>query len=228
MGVVVIESRERRTARQSDKLLDRFLPAYHFNEVHATIVRAAPDEVFAAIRALRADEIRWLRELMWLRGLPAWLRARLTATARGSTPGSALTSDSRPLLEQFPRSGFVVLGEVPDRELVVGAVGRFWRLAGGLALDVTGPQEFLAFDRPGYAKVCLNFLVEPRSGARAAGPSGAVRLRTETRIYTTDAAARHSFGRYWRLIFPGSALIRRMWLRAITRWAELAVQNHLK
>jgi hypothetical protein len=45
---------------------------------------------------------------------------------------------------------------------------------------------------------------------------GAV-LMTETRIYTTDRGARLRFGAYWLLIRPGSAFIRRMWLRAIKR-----------
>jgi hypothetical protein len=35
-----------------------------------------------------------------------------------------------------------------------------------------------------------------------------------------DAAARRKFGAYWLVICPGSALIRRMWLRAIERRAE--------
>ncbi|HYW41393.1 MAG TPA: hypothetical protein VE959_00970 [Bryobacteraceae bacterium] len=30
----------------------------------------------------------------------------------------------------------------------------------------------------------------------------------------------HGFAAYWRMIYPGSALIRRMWLRAIKRRAE--------
>jgi len=45
-------------------------------------------------------------------------------------------------------------------------------------------------------------------------------LSTETRVYANDAASRRRFAVYWRLIYPGSALIRRMWLRAIARRAE--------
>jgi len=36
----------------------------------------------------------------------------------------------------------------------------------------------------------------------------------------TDAATTRRFAAYWRVIYPGSALIRRMWLRAIKRRAE--------
>ncbi|MCA1563325.1 MAG: hypothetical protein LC804_24755 [Acidobacteria bacterium] len=44
-------------------------------------------------------------------------------------------------------------------------------------------------------------------------------LSTETRIWATDESARRRFGMYWRVIYPGSALIRRMWLRAIRKRA---------
>jgi hypothetical protein len=45
-------------------------------------------------------------------------------------------------------------------------------------------------------------------------------LTTETRIYATDTSARKKFAAYWRVIYPGSALIRVMWLRAIRGRAE--------
>jgi hypothetical protein len=39
-------------------------------------------------------------------------------------------------------------------------------------------------------------------------------------VDTGDTAARQRFAAYWRVIYPGSALIRRMWLRAIARRTE--------
>ena len=59
----------------------------------------------------------------------------------------------------------------------------------------------------------MNFLVED------AGP-GVCLVTTETRVYATDPSAAGTFARYWRLIYPGRALIRRMWLRAIKQRAE--------
>ena len=50
--------------------------------------------------------------------------------------------------------------------------------------------------------------------------SGGTVLTTETRIKATDDPARRTFGRYWRVVIPGSAAIRRAWLRAIRRRAE--------
>jgi hypothetical protein len=89
-------------------------------------------------------------------------------------------------------------------------VGRFWQPSGGLRRIEAA--EFAGFAEPGWAKAAFNFQIE-RVGARTL-------LSTETRIATTDERARRSFARYWRLIHPGSALIRIAWLRAIRRRAE--------
>jgi len=77
------------------------------------------------------------------------------------------------------------------------------------------PEDFKALREPGFAIAAMNFLVEDAG-------SGACIVTTETRIYATDASARRRFARYWRVIYPGSALIRRMWLRAVKRRAEAA------
>src|SRR6267154_2029114 len=63
---------------------------------------------------------------------------------------------------------------------------------------------------PGFASATMNFRLED------AGTT-ACTLTTESRVYATDASTRRRFALYWRAIYPGSALIRRMWLRAIAR-----------
>ncbi len=55
----------------------------------------------------------------------------------------------------------------------------------------------------------MNFRVEPDG-----------RLTTETRVHAGTDAARRSFAIYWRIIRPGSGIIRRSWLEAIKRRAE--------
>jgi len=59
----------------------------------------------------------------------------------------------------------------------------------------------------------MNFLIEQRG-------AGCV-VTTETRVQATDARTERRFRLYWTLIYPGSTLIRRMWLRAIQRRAEV-------
>jgi hypothetical protein len=60
----------------------------------------------------------------------------------------------------------------------------------------------------------MNFLIEPDR-------AGGTLVSTETRVYASTVSARRVFSVYWRVILPGSALIRQMWLRAIKRRAEL-------
>lgn len=183
--------------------LDEFLPDYDFNEVHSTFVAATPADVLVAIRELTSREVPLLVALMTIRRLPVAVRRRRLAPLRRALDA--------PLLGQFTSGGFVVLAERPD-ELVFGVVGRFWTADSGVR-RVT-PEDFVAFDAPGVAKAVMDFHVRAVAG-------GAV-LTTETRIRATDEAARRSFGRYWRVIMPGSAAIRRAWLRAIRKRAERA------
>lgn len=74
------------------------------------------------------------------------------------------------------------------------------------------PSIFKATLPPGHTIAAMNFLVTPTA-------SGGSRVSTETRVFANSPAARRAFGNYWKVIYPGSALIRRMWLRAINRRA---------
>jgi hypothetical protein len=177
-------------------MLDELLPHYDVNETHSISTSAAPAAVMDAIGALTPGEVPVLVVLMAIRSVPALLQRR-RLPVRG------------PLLDGFRKGGFVQLSETPD-ELVLGAVGRFWQPSGGLRRIEAA--EFAGFVEPGWAKAAFNLQVE-RVGARTV-------LSTETRIATTDERARRSFARYWRVIHPGSALIRIAWLRAIRRRAE--------
>jgi hypothetical protein len=116
-------------------------------------------------------------------------------------------------LDEIVESGFVVLAEEPDRELVLGIVGKFWQLSSGV--HRVEPDEFIGFDTPGFAKAVWNFVVSAR-------PGGGSRVETETRVVCIDDDARRQFSRYWWLIGRFSALIRRIVLGQIKRDAETA------
>jgi hypothetical protein len=62
-------------------------------------------------------------------------------------------------------------------------------------------------------RATMNFLITPNGG-------GGTRLSTDTRVFLNDAKSRRAFTVYWRIIHPGSDIIRRMWLRAIKKRAE--------
>ncbi|MFY9562276.1 MAG: hypothetical protein WAQ52_18750 [Terriglobales bacterium] len=180
--------------------LDRFVPVYQFHELHSTRIAASKEKVYAAIKSVTADEISLFRTLTWIR--------------RGGRPGpeSVLNApEHQPLLDVATKTSFLLLAEEPNHEIVLGqavVVPRGWRPS-----RRPTPEDFKALHEPGFALAAMNFLVED------AGP-GACTVTTETRIYATDTPARHRFAAYWRVIYPGSALIRRMWLRAIARRAE--------
>lgn len=124
------------------------MPVYDFNEVHSVMVQTEANHIFWAIKEVTPLEIPLLRTLFWIRSLPA----RLTG---GGGPGLV---GAKPLLEQFINGGFVPLAEEPHRELVLGTIGQFWRLRGGVSPEIAGAQDFLMFDHPDYAKATLNFL----------------------------------------------------------------------
>jgi hypothetical protein len=184
-------------------LLDTLMPMYDFHETHSVLVQATPERTYAALREVTPEEVALLRTLFAIRALPARLTGR-----RGQ-----LFAARQPLLQQMLRGGFVLLAAEPGRELVLGAVGQFWRAACGSSVRVANAQEFLAFDRPDYARAAMNFRLEQR-------PSGVVTVTTETRVRIPDAVARKKFAVYWRVIVLGSALIRKMMLQAVKRQAE--------
>ncbi len=187
-------------------LIERFMPEYHFNEVHSVRIQAPPDRIFRAIRAVTPGEVRWAHTLFWIRSLPARLVGK---RARPS-------GEPRPILEPQPSLGKVILGEKPDRELLLGIIGPFWKPAGGPRPRIEGPQEFLAFDRPDHVKATMGFWLQDEGG-------GWCRLTTETRVFTPDLSTRKKFAVYWRVIYPGSALLRRTFLAAVKRRAEEAI-----
>jgi hypothetical protein len=181
--------------------LDDFLPDFQWNEVHSTHVAAPSDRVLTALRELTSREVPLLVALMAIRLVPEAIVKRSTGRLKRRLDA--------PLLDQFRGSGFVELAERPD-EVVFGVVGRFWTIDGGL--EPVSAEDFIPFDAPGFAKGAINF--------RARVASGGTLLTTETRIQATDDSAARSFGRYWRVVGPPSAAIRRAWLRAIRKRAE--------
>ena len=91
-------------------------------------------------------------------------------------------------------------------------IGRFWLFKGGIRR--VEPDDFVGFSESGYVKAAMNFLVE------SSGP-GRSTVTTETRVIATDLDSLRSFRRYWMLVGPFSALIRRRMLSLIRRQAEL-------
>ena len=107
--------------------------------------------------------------------------------------------------------GWVVLKEIPSREIVLGTVTQPW-----VAQTVFRPvpaDQFAGFDEPNFVKILFALRVEPVSASESVA-------LTETRVVSTSAAARAKFRVYWSLFSPGIILIRRALLRKLKWEAE--------
>lgn len=195
----LLPARETRVT-ESRTRLDEFAPAWQFHEVHSRRIAAPPERVFDAIRRVRADEIVLFRTLTWIR--------------RGGRrmPRNILDAgETEPLIDVALRGGFLRLADEAPREIVIGTV----------IAHPPGPREPATPDTfrmrtpppPGTVLAVMSFSVRPDEEGK-----GSI-VSTETRVFASGPAARRRFALYWRTIYPGSAIIRRMWLRAIDRRA---------
>ena len=178
--------------------IDSYLPTYDVRSAHELEVHAPASVVYRAARDLDIGRSLPVTALFAIRALPHLL----TGKAR---PSRSIT------LESILEAGFTMLEENAPREIVMGAVGKFWRPDSGMIR--IGPGEFRDFDTPGFAKGVLAFTVEERDDTRSL-------LATETRVACTDSSARRKFSLYWRAIGPFSGLIRRLMLNEVKRAAE--------
>ena len=193
------------TARMnSQRAIDRHLGTYDVRSAHDIEVDASPTVTYRAMRNVDLGRSAPIVALFALRGLPHLV----TGKAR---PTRLLTLDT------FVEAGFTILEEEAPKELVMGAVGKFWRPDSGFVR--VGPEEFRSFDEPGYAKAALAFTVEEQEGSAL--------LATETRVVCTDAAALRRFSLYWRAIGPFSGLIRRLMLDQVKRAAERSEHHYV-
>jgi hypothetical protein len=110
--------------------------------------------------------------------------------------------------------GWLLLGEVPDREVVFGAVGTFWKADIEWKEDVAADQ-FATFAEPGWGKVACHLLVRPD------GPGRSI-LSYECRTATTDPVSHARMSRYWWLIRTFVSYV----LRAVLRTIRGNVDTH--
>jgi hypothetical protein len=186
------------TNGRPDPLLDLFMPTYEVREYHETRVAAPVEIAYEAARAMDTNRSRIVRGIFRARELA--LRAD-----RGAKP------QSRPLLEEVQALGWGVLAEEPGREIILGAVTQPW--VASVRFESLPPDEFAAFEGPGYVKIAWSLSAEPID-------SRSSMVRTETRVATTDKYARERFRRYWAVVSPGVRLIRLETLRLVRRDAE--------
>ena len=182
---------------QSITKLDEVIPEYQFFEKHSTRIRARPEQVMLAVRQSTFGDWQAFVALMKVRG---WVLRR---------PFHEATDlHEKRVLDAFSESGYLSSGS--DHEIALFGV---WNAKANRRPNVHTLQDYADYQESGAVKMAYNFIVEDAGG-------GWSTISTETRVLVLDDATRRGMARYWRLIVPGSGLIRREWLDAIKRRAE--------
>jgi len=188
------------------QLIDEYLPEYDAREIHRTTVHAPASRIYSAFRSTDLADAMLVRICLALRALPGVLLSPVRGFRRFSfLPGTSMT------LREFETRGFRVLAENPPHELLIGLMGSFWKMDGGL-LPIES-ATFKGSQLPGTARVAWNFSIVEQE-------NGMCELATETRVKCSDSKSRRYFHLYWAAIRPGSGLIRRCMLRSIREKAE--------
>ena len=181
---------------QHRTVLDDVMPEYQFFERHSARIHARPEQVMQAVRQSTFGDMKSLVTLLKIRG----------GALRIHDTGDFL-QDKR-ILDAFSASGYVSGGS--DHEIVMCG-GANMRAKRNLAVRTL--QEFADYREQGAVKMAYDFNVEDAGG-------GWSTISTETRVLALDDLTRRGMARYWRLIVPGSGLLRRQWLEGIKKRAE--------
>jgi hypothetical protein len=173
-------------------LIDNYLPNYLLREVDHIAVATSPSETFRSFCKFDMASVAWIRHLFQIRTL--------------LDPGQRLQELT--LRDSYLRGGFILLNEVEDQELVVGAIGKIWYPS--IQFEHVKPHEFATFNKPGFGKVIWSLKCEPRTG-------GGTLITFELRIAATDASSSAKMRGYFSLIGPFSRAIRRASFKRISR-----------
>lgn len=185
---------------EEDPLLDSFMPLYDVVERHHIRVAASAEITLAVARDMNVLDSCVVRAIF--KGREVLL---------GATPQPEHVALPPGLVPAALRLGWGVLSDQPGHEIVLGAVTRPWEA--NPAFHDLLPRDFAAFREPGFVKIVWTLRADPLD-------DGTCIFRTETRAVATDVDARLRFRRYWALVSPGVALIRRMMLEPVRREAE--------
>jgi hypothetical protein len=183
---------------QPKTLLDAIMPEYQFFERHSARMHARPEQVMQAVRESTFGDMKSLVALLKIRA----------AVLRSPSEDTGFFFQDRRILDAFSASGYVSGGSEHEVVMCGGANVRARR-----PLEVRTLRECADYRQQGSVKVAFNFNMEDVSG-------GWSTVSTETRVLALDHDTRRGMARYWRLIVPGSGLLRRQWLDGIRRRAE--------
>lgn len=170
------------------RAIQRHLPNPRHTEINRIFVKAKPDVAWETARHFDASTIPWVRLLFDIRALPDLLTGKRTEADRSIGVDQIVRNET----------GFMILQEIPGREVVVGSVGQFWHL--NIPFAKVNPADFRDFHEPGWGKLAWAISVEPY------GEGSTISL--ELRTTATDDQSWEKLSRYYSVIGIGSQLIR--------------------
>lgn len=210
------EPSETPEASEDAMLIDRYLPSFQATEIEHLVVNADIGTTWAALVDLDLLDVHspLLDTAFFVRGLPAKVMTRL---GRRPEPGDAGPAELRLWgIDEHGVEGWLSLGERPGREVAFGAVGRFWKpTIEWYAVGTMTPEQFAAFEEPGWGKIAANFSLRQYGEERTL-------VSYEARTVTTDRDSAQRFARYWALIRPFVGHVERAALATVRRDAEQA------
>jgi hypothetical protein len=166
-------------------LQNKYLPQFDFSSTHSIIVNAPISKIFPLIREFKIKNPPVSYWLMKLRGM------------------SAPTHFS---IQHLENSRFVLLEEVPNKEIIIGIIGQPWTSTGHLQKFL--PHEFIPFNNADFIKATWSFELVKHTDTKT-------EIKTETRITCPTPRLKRRFGAYWFFIKPFSGIIRKAMLKAI-------------
>lgn len=185
--------------------IDKFLPDYAFGEFHELSVNVDAGKAKVVFGSTGVKEITVVHALMKIRGIADTdTKKNFGTTSR--VQGSEMIST--------PDFNFFTVAPDEWMMFMILKSSMFGDKSGKPdPPEITSVEQFTGFNDTGYVKVAANFRFIGNGDGRTI-------LSTETRICGLSLLDSRIFGIYWRIIYPGSAIIRRLWLDTIKKRAE--------
>lgn len=191
--------------------LDHCMPTWDATRVERRVIDATPERLYdVTLNTNFLDAVRGSRAVRILFALRSAAERAITRLRSQPRPRSfspeAMRVGALPL-----RGEWVTLGHDWPREIVFGAIGRFW--AGDTKWLKTDASVYRSFDADGFAKIACHFWFRPLG-------NGQTLVTYESRTKATDPASRRAFARYWRVVSPFVGVVMRAMLATIERNAR--------
>jgi hypothetical protein len=193
-------------------LIDRCLPDFDVTLIEHTVVNADVETTWRALLELDLLDVHspLLDAAFFVRGLPAKVAARRGRAKPSDVPAELKLGNA----DERVLEGWLPLGQIENREIALGAVGRFWK-PNIEWYDVTEmtPDEFAEFEDPGWGRIAASFTLRPYGEGRTL-------LSYEARTVTNDDESAKRFARYWGLVRPFVGHVMRAALTTVRGDAE--------